>query len=94
MSPPDAIEEKLNELASRTEHVTPPPGFDARVLARLALLEAREQRSFWRVGQGAVGLAFCTAIASIVLAVWHDERLTDHVSRSPDAGLEVDSRDP
>ena len=94
MSPPDAIEEKLNELARRTADITPAPAFQARVLAKLALVEAREQQRFWRVGQGAVGLALCTAIASLVLAVWHDERLTDQVSRSPDAGLELDSRDP
>ncbi len=94
MSPPDPIEERLSELARRTAGVTLAPGFEARVLAKLALVEAREQQRFWRVGQGAVGLAFCTAAASIALAVWQDERLTDHVSRSPDAGLEVDSRDP
>jgi hypothetical protein len=94
MSPPDAIEEKLLELARRTADIPPRPGFEGRVLAKLALVEAREQQRFWRVGQGAVGLAFCTAIASLVLAVWHDERLTDEVSRSPDAGLEFDARDP
>jgi hypothetical protein len=94
MSPPDRIEERLTDLARRTAGIAPSPAFQARVLARLALVEEREQRRFWRVAQGAVGLALCTAIASLALAVWHDERLTDQVSRSPDAGLEVDSRDP
>lgn len=94
MSPPDSIEEKLRELARRTEDIPPRPGIEARVFERLALVEAREQKRFWRVGQGAVGLALCTAIASLALAVWHDERLTDQVWRSPDAGLELDSRDP
>lgn len=101
MSPPDEVEEKLSELGRRTAGVGVPLGLEARVLERLARVdaairadEAREQQRFWRLGQGAVGLALCTAIASLALAVWHDERLTDHVSRSPDAGLEVDSRDP
>lgn len=94
MSPPDPIEEKLRDLAHRTADIPARPGFEARVLAKLALVEAREQQRFWRVGQGAVGLALCTAIASLALAVWHDERLTDQVSRSPDAGLEVEARDP
>jgi hypothetical protein len=94
MTPPDSVEQKLQELTRRTAEIGAPAGFEARTLARLALVEAREQQRFWRVGQGAVGLAFCTAIASLVLAVWHDERLTDEVSRSPDAGAELESRDP
>jgi hypothetical protein len=94
MSPPDSFEKKLAELTQRTQNVRAPRGFEGRMLARLAAIDSRQRESLWRVSQRAVGLALCTAITSVVLAVWHDARLADELSRAPDAGLDVDLRDP
>lgn len=94
MSPPDAFDHRMSEFAKRTENVRAPRGFEGRMLARLSTLDKKRRESFWRVSQSAIGLALCTAITSLGLAVWQDARLVDELSRAPDAGVDVELRDP
>jgi len=90
MSP---LERDLVRLARRTRDVRAPSGLEARVLARLSR-EPRGGEALVRLGQGAVGLSLCAALAALSLALWHDARLQRAMGAVPEVARELESPYP
>ncbi len=90
MSP---LERDLIRLAKRTKDVRAPSGFEARVLARVAR-ESRGGEMLVRVGQGALGLSLCAALAALSLALWHDLRLQRAMGAVPAVAYELEAPYP
>ncbi len=91
----ESFEERLDRLARATD-LASPPGLDARILAALeAEPSSGPRRDFVAaLSRKAIAVAACAMVASVALAVWHDDRFVSSMLTAPDGGADLAQEDP
>lgn len=93
MSPTDPLDDLLRDLAARTQDLSTPANFDARIEAAIA----SSRPSSWEVAWTAcrAGLPFAMGVAALAVAVAvAEERQASRSVPSPDQALAAEVEPP